>query len=1076
MKPEKPTEESTDAADLRRRAQARLQSQTPPPKVRGSTEELQRLVQELQVHQIELEMQNEALEESHARLEASAARYTDLYDFAPVSYFTLGLKGEIIQSNLAGARMLGLDRSRLLDHRFDAFVASADLPAFRTLLTRAFATQSPETIELRLAIKDKSPVAVLLQACVSEDGRESRLVLTDITEHKRAEHQLDERRKELQAFFGLAALGAKAGITLDEIYQDFVNLMPASWQYPEVTCARIIMGDSDFRTHNFKPSAWMQSVPVMVNGAVGGRIEVGYLEERPVEDDGPFFKEEKDMIQALATQIGILTERKQAEVVLRASEKKHRLLFENAGDMVFFISEEGQILDANPMAVKLLGYTRLELMSMTLQQIDSPEDRLHIADRTARLIQEGHLTFQTALQRKDGSLIPIDVNARRIVWDGKPAFLSICRDITERKQAEQENKRAQEALRAETVRRRSIFEQSPDGIVIISPQAEFLEFNAAAHREYGYSREEFARLNLSDLEARETAQETKVHIAECLRKGRLDFETLHRTREGDVKFIQVRAQVVDLESQQVFQCIFRNITEQKCATDALERSAHANRLLYRDLTALNACTDLDSALACLAQKIIDLGDMDCIGVYLINDQEAVLRYQIGLSSEFAEQVARLPLNMPHLKAILKNPEEIINLTTQFPEQAQEGVAQGLRHVYYIALCSEQQPFGFLSMATRSLEPPNAANLELIRILALKAKSLFLRLRIEDRLRSVQKAMAEGIVLQTADGVIIDCNPSAEKILGLSRDQILGRTSVNTDWQALHDDGRVFPGEEHPAMVSLRTGQSCRDVIMGLHLPDGSQRWININTEPMLRSGETRPYAVLTSFADITKRREIEQAVNVLLTEKTVLLKEVHHRVKNNLQLIISLLNLQSGQRQKGDMSDLLTSTRNRVRSMAMVHENLYRPENLVHLNLTNYLKHLCASLLQSAGPVSANVRIESQVENKSISIGQNQAVPFGLLINELVTNALKYAFPEERKGLIRVTVQSPASEKVLLTVADDGVGLPAGLDPRHAEGLGLKLVCLLAKQLHGTVNFDRGQGTAVQILFNTPAETETTHE
>ncbi len=643
MKPEKPTEESTDAADLRRRAQARLQSQTPPPKVRGSTEELQRLVQELQVHQIELEMQNEALEESHARLEASAARYTDLYDFAPVSYFTLGIHGKIIQSNLAGARMLGLDRSRLLDHRFDAFVASADLPAFRTLLTRAFATQSPETIELRLAINDKSPVAVLLQACVSEDGRESRLVLTDITERKRAECQIEERRKGLQAVFGLAVLAVKTGITLDEIYQSFVNLLPASWQYPEVTCARIIMGDSDFRTRNFKPSAWMQSVPVRVNGAVVGRIEVGYLEERS-EDDGPFYKEEKDLIEALATQLGILTERKQAEVALRASEEKHRLLFENAGDLIFINNEEGQILDANPMAVKLLGYTRPELMSMTIQQIDSLEDRLDTADRIARLIQEGHLTFQTALQRKDGSLIQIDVNARRIVWDGKPAFLSICRDITE-------------------------------------------------------------------------------------------------------------------------------------------------------------------------------------------------------------------------------------------------------------------------------------------------------------------------------------------------------------------------------------------------------------------------------------RREIERALQASLAEKTVLLREIHHRVKNNLQIIISLLNLQSGQSQKGDMLDILANTRNRVRSMALIHENLYRSENLAYLNLTNYLEDLCANLLRSAGPVRAGVRIESQVENKSISIGLNQAVPFGLLINELVTNALKHAFPGERTGIIRVTIQSPAREKVLLTVTDDGVGLPAALDPHHTESLGLQLVYLLTDQLHGTVNFERGQGTTVQILF-----------
>ena len=199
MKPEKPTEESTDAADLRRRAQARLQSQTPPPKVPGSTDEMQRLFLELQVHQIELEMQNETLEESYARLEASAARYTNLYDFAPVSYFTLGLKGEIIQSNLAGARMLGLDRSRLLDRRFDAFVASADLPAFRTLLTKVFATQSPEATEVRLTIKDKPPLAVLLQACVSADGRES-LASGDGTRGVQADH-----------FHGLRAEGAVCG-------------------------------------------------------------------------------------------------------------------------------------------------------------------------------------------------------------------------------------------------------------------------------------------------------------------------------------------------------------------------------------------------------------------------------------------------------------------------------------------------------------------------------------------------------------------------------------------------------------------------------------------------------------------------------------------------------------------------------------------------------------------------------------------------------------------------------------------------------------------------------------------------
>ena len=552
---------------LRRAAEARLKEMAAArlPMTKAVQQGNQ---QELEIHQIELEMQNENLRQMHVQLDTALARYTDLYDFAPVGYMTIRPDGVIQQTNLAAASLLGIERLHLLGWRFGMFVAVEARADFNALVARAIETKASEVGEVGLSVKGKPPLTVQLRISVSAGGQECRLVLIDITERrqaeeqlgehrafldnvlegthagtwgwnvqtgqaqvnarwaemlgytlaelapitiqtwlalvhpadlknsdaardahfnrtadiyecefrmkhkdgswvwmedrgrvvewtsdnkpllmagthlditvrKRAEYQLDERRKELEAFFGLAALGAKTGITLDEIYQDFVNLLPASWQYPKVTCARIIMGDSDFRTHNFKPSAWMQSVPVRVKGAVVGRLEVGYLEERPEEVEGPFVKEEKDLIEALASQIGNLTERKQADEVFRASEEKHRLLFENAGDMIFIHDEEGQTLDANPVAVKLLGYTRPELMSMTLHQIESPEAPLPTADRIARLLKEGHLTFETVLQCKDGSLVPTEVNTRRIVWDGEPTFLGICRDITKRKEAEE---------------------------------------------------------------------------------------------------------------------------------------------------------------------------------------------------------------------------------------------------------------------------------------------------------------------------------------------------------------------------------------------------------------------------------------------------------------------------------------------------------------------------------------------------------------------------------------------------------------------------------------------------------------
>ena len=131
---------------------------------------------------------------------------------------------------------------------------------------------------------------------------------------------------------------------------------------------------------------------------------------------------------------------------------------------------------------------------------------------------------------------------------------------------------------------------------------------------------------------------------------------------------------------------------------------------------------------------------------------------------------------------------------------------------------------------------------------------------EERYRSIVTAMEEGIVLQDAQGVIWTCNASAERILGLSTDQMMGRTLVDPRWRAIREDGSPFPGEAHPAMITLRTGQPLSNIIMGVHKPDGTLTWISINSQPLFRAGETRPYAVVTSFTDITEHRQAEHAL------------------------------------------------------------------------------------------------------------------------------------------------------------------------------------------------------------------------
>ncbi len=227
---------------------------------------------------------------------------------------------------------------------------------------------------------------------------------------------------------------------------------------------------------------------------------------------------------------------------------------------------------------------------------------------------------------------------------------------------------------------------------------------------------------------------------------------------------------------------------------------------------------------------------------------------------------------------------------------------------------------------------------------------------------------------------------------------------------------------------------------------------------------------LEVFIDITARKEAEQALRGSLEEKVALLKEVHHRVKNNLQVVASLLGLQATRSVNQQVVDVLQDTRNRVRSMAMLHEALYRSENLARINFAGYIKDLCGQLLLSYGPVAARVRLENHVAR--IALPLEHAVPCGLIASELVSNALKHGFPGERTGMIVVRLE-PVDGHIILSVSDDGVGLLPGWDPSSTTTLGLQLISRLAGQLGGEMELlpSHGQGTAFRVVFPIPENT-----
>ncbi len=215
--------------------------------------------------------------------------------------------------------------------------------------------------------------------------------------------------------------------------------------------------------------------------------------------------------------------------------------------------------------------------------------------------------------------------------------------------------------------------------------------------------------------------------------------------------------------------------------------------------------------------------------------------------------------------------------------------------------------------------------------------------------------------------------------------------------------------------------------------------------------------------DITERKKAEEKIKASLLEKDVLLREIHHRVKNNLQIISSLLNLQSRHIEDATALDMFKESRNRVRSMALVHEKLYRSDDLAKVDFCEYIRRLGSHLFMAYG-INSNT-VELDVDVKDVFLDINTSIPCGLIINELISNSLKHAFKDRTRGKIRVVLESQNNDKFRLVVSDNGVGFPKKFDLTKTESLGLQLVTMLIEQLQGKLVIERNLGTSFEIYF-----------
>ena len=428
-----------DQGSLRSKAEARLDHAPTEAPVRSAEE----LLHELRVYQIELEMQNETLRQSQITLEESRDRYVDFYDFAPVGYITLSREALITEINLTGATLLGEERRKLLRQRFAGFVAPEDRDLWHRHFMAVMQHNSKRICELKIQRGDGSRLHVQLDSLLLvKDGNApvARIALTDITELKLMEDSLRESESRQR----LLDQQKLVQTSLDGFW--VVNSRDGSiLEVNDIFCSMIGYSREELLTMSIRDLEAIETLEE-TETRIKKVLEIGYdrFETCQRHKQGHLINLDVSVSHSEING-GInyaffrdITERKQIEKILLESESRFRTLFESATDCILILDKDGRIVDINSTGYERLGYEEQEMLGRRIEEFDIPEYAALVPDRLAKIAKEGKARFESAHVRKDGTVMPIEINSKIIYVGGEQRYFSVIRDITEQKRLEKE--------------------------------------------------------------------------------------------------------------------------------------------------------------------------------------------------------------------------------------------------------------------------------------------------------------------------------------------------------------------------------------------------------------------------------------------------------------------------------------------------------------------------------------------------------------------------------------------------------------------------------------------------------------
>jgi PAS domain S-box-containing protein len=968
----------------------------------------------------------EELRESQAKL-AEAMDIAKLVNWefdVPIQIFTFDdrfykLYGTTVERE-GGTRMSAERYAREFCHPDDVHMVADEVK-------KAIETTDPNftsTIEHRIVRRDGEIRHIVVRYSITKDAA-GRTIRTqganqDITDRKLAEEALRRSEENFARAFNsnpaalaITRIADGTFLSVNEAYNRIMGYGPGEILGRNVADLNIYVnpGERDRLVETLREEGSVRHFELLVRSKSGEKKSLLVSMEKVLYDD-----EES----ILSTFIDI-TDRKRMEEELRESEEKYRNLVELASTGIAIL-QDGLIMFANQRLGQIWGGPVEDLVKVPVRDVIHPDEREKIMERYRRRMAGETLPsiYETVLLRRDGSSYPAELHAGLITYQGRPADLVIIQDITERR-------RAEKALRESRERYRQIVEGTNAGVWVFDNQFSTIYANEQMAKMLGTRPGRMLGQSISEFvfpEDRADANEVFARIADGTSP---DTELRFRRKDQLASWLRVAGgPFYDVRGQRIgITGVFSDVTASRLAEEAVRQAEEK----YRNIV-----------------------EFAVEGIYQIDTKGRFLTANSSMARilGYASVEDLLSTVTDTARQLWVHREQRLGYLRHLKDQ---GTIEG----YEAELFRKSGEPIWVSLNTRAVKGPDGTIVysegTVEDITQRKLAEQALR-ESEEMFRNPVEQSPVGVFL-VQDGVLLYANPKLAEMTGFPVQDIVRKPFGSL----IHPDDMPKLLEK---MARLLRGEVASDDIEFRSIrKDGSVIEVQAYGSSMLLHG--RP-AIYGTIIDITDRKRMEVQIKESLKEKEVLLREIHHRVKNNMQVISSLLSVQAQNIRDEGIRGLFKESQNRIRSIALVHELLYRSENLDQIEYGAYLKKMFIPLFES---YSVDQRkIAMAIEAPKVMITIEKAVPCSLIVNELISNSLKHAFPGDRKGEIRIGFRlDEGTKSYVLEYGDNGVGLPPGLDASSATTLGMRLIHGLTKQLQGSIEIRSHEGAHFRIAF-----------